>query len=138
MGAVLLDGAGKTIKELSLYLGEATNNVAEYCALIVALQEALRGGHQRVEVFTDSELLARQVSGEYRVKDKQLQWLHALIQHLVGSFERFELSHFPRTENRRADRLASRAVTEYLKKHPSPSRTRAVSPPVDLRQASLF
>lgn len=138
MGAILMDGAGKTVKELSVYLGEATNNVAEYCALILALQEALCLGCRQAEVFTDSELLARQVSGQYRVRDKRLQWLHALIQHLVQSFDRFELRHFPREENRRADRLANRAVTDYLKRHPVSSVPKPPVPAPDLRQASLF
>ncbi len=66
-------------------------------------------------VSTDSELLARQVDGTYRVKDKRLQWLHVLIRHLIQGFDRFEIRHIPRTENRAADRLANRAVNESLK-----------------------
>ena len=112
---VLSDSNGKRVKELAVYLGEATNNVAESCALILALQEALHLNSRRVSVSTDSQLLARQVTGEYRVKDKQLQWLHALIRHLMGAFDRFEIRHVPREENRPADRLANRAVTEGLK-----------------------
>lgn len=112
---VLSDSRGKQVKELAVYLGETTNNVAESCALILALQEALHLGGRRVSVFTDSQLLARQVTGEYRVKDKQLQWLHALIRHLIASFDRFEIQHLPREENRAADRLANRAVNEGLK-----------------------
>ena len=114
-GVLLSDPRGKRVKELAIYLGEATNNVAESCALILALQEALHLGGRRVSVFTDSELLARQVMGVYKVKDKQLQWLHALIRHLVAAFERFEIQHVPRKENRSADRLANRAVDQGLK-----------------------
>ncbi len=114
-GAVLSDSRGKRVKELAVYLGEATNNVAESCALILALQEALHLGGRRVSVFTDSELLARQVTGVYRVKDKQLQWLHALIRNLTAAFDRFEIRHVPREENRLADRLANRAVNEGLR-----------------------
>ena len=114
-GVVLSDSKGKRVKELAVYLGEATNNVAESCALILALQEALRLTGRRVSVSTDSQLLARQVTGEYRVKDKQLRWLHALIRNLTEAFDEFEIRHVPREENRAADRLANRAVTEGLK-----------------------
>ena len=113
-GVVLSDSRGKKIKELAVYLGESTNNVAETCALILGLQEALRLGGRKVSVLTDSELLARQVTGEYRVKDKQLQWLHALIRNLAEAFE-FKIQPVPREQNREADRLANRAVNEGLK-----------------------
>lgn len=112
----MADGSGRCLRELAIYLGEATNNVAETCALILALQTALQMGHSRVTVWTDSELLARQVTGVYRVKDRSLQWLHALIQNLRQGFELFEIQHVPRERNRKADRLANRAVTEGLKK----------------------
>ena len=101
---------------MAVYLGEATNNVAETCALILALQAALQMGRARVLVRTDSELLARQVSGEYRIKDKSLQWLHALIRNLQEGFDSFEIRHVPREENRKADRLANRAVLEGVRK----------------------
>lgn len=114
-GVVLSDSRGKKLKELSVYLGESTNNVAETCALILGLQEALRLGSLKVLVLTDSELLARQVTGEYRVKDKQLQWLHALIRNLAEAFDQFKIQHIPREENRAADRLANKAVTEGLR-----------------------
>jgi ribonuclease HI len=114
-GAVLSDPRGRKVKELSVYLGESTNNVAETCALILALQEALRLGSRRVSVLTDSELLARQVTGAYRVKDERLQLLHALIRPLKESFDRFEIRHVPREENKAADRLANKAVTEGLR-----------------------
>lgn len=116
VGAVLTNGSGRKLKEVSIYLGEATNNVAESCALIVALQEALKFSPGEVKVFTDSELLARQVTGRYRVKNQQLQWLHVLIQSLLQGFGRFEICHIPREQNRHADRLASRAAAEGLKR----------------------
>ena len=114
-GVVLSDSRGKKLKELSIYLGESTNNVAETCALILGLQEALRLGSQKVSVLTDSELLQRQVTGLYRVKDERLRLLHALINPLKESFERFEIQHVPREENRAADRLANKAVTQGLR-----------------------
>lgn len=115
VGIVLEEGAGHRAQEKAIYLGTATNNVAETCALILALQSALRMKAAQVEVFTDSELLARQVTGRYRVKDTHLQWLHVLIRNLIEGFDSFQIQHVPREKNRAADRLANRAVTEGLK-----------------------
>ncbi len=137
-GAVLAGSGGRRRSEVCAFLGEATNNVAEYCALILALQRALRLGCGRVEVSTDSELLARQVNGEYRVRDKQLQWLHALVEHLRGEFEEFRIRHVPREENRAADRLANRAVAEWLRKHPPAKRRSQASEPAPSGQPTLF
>jgi ribonuclease HI len=114
-GVVLSDSRGKKLKEMAVYLGESTNNVAETCALILGLQEALRLGSRRVSVLTDSQLLQRQVTGLYRVKDERLRLLHALIRPLAESFDRFEIRHVPREENRAADRLANQAVTQGLR-----------------------
>jgi len=136
-GILLTDGNGRHLKELAVYLGEATNNVAESIALILALQEALKAGRLKVFVSTDSELLARQVTGEYRVKDRQLKWLHVLIRSLIDAMERFEIRHVPREQNRKADRLANRAVSEGLKRKPASSRKSSPAVP-DLRQPSLF
>ena len=125
VGIVLQEPATRRSKEVSLYLGETTNNVAESCALILALQTALQMKAVRVSVFTDSELLSRQVTGEYRVKDARLQWLHVLIRNLIQGFDSFEIQHIPREKNRLADRLAGRAVSENLKKNPAGHRKKA-------------
>lgn len=114
-GIAISDSKGRIVKELAVYLGECTNNVAETCALILALQEALRMGASGVSVSTDSQLLACQVNGEYRVKDKNLQVLHALIRPLAEGFDRFDIRHVPREENKAADRLANQAVNQGLK-----------------------
>ncbi len=139
IGAILADGTGRKRKELSVYLGETTNNVAETCALILALQQALQMGAKRVTVLSDSELLTRQVTGLYRVKNTELKWLHVLIRNLVGGFDDFKIQHVPRTENRQADRLANRAVTEALKKMPArQSRKRSASVPPRPDQPTFF
>lgn len=119
-------------------LGEATNNVAESLALIVSLQEALRRRARRVTVETDSELLARQVTGAYRVKDRQLQWLHVLIQHLLPSFSRFEIRHIPRAQNRQADRLAGRAANQSLRRAGAVARKPKAVSKADPAQLTLF
>jgi len=107
---VFFDGKPQPVKQLARYLGETTNNVAEYMALIYALQEALRDGYVDVSVKTDSELLARQINGQYRVRDTQLRLLHGLAHHLTEQFQHFSISHIPREQNARADRLAGQAA----------------------------
>jgi ribonuclease HI len=113
---VFLASASGPAKRLAKPLGEATNNVAEYLALLYALQEALRAGYSSVLVRTDSELLARQMSGRYRVRDRSLQWLHGLAVHLQDGFEHCRIEHVPREQNRLADQLAgtaARAAAQY-------------------------
>lgn len=109
-GIVCTDGGGQPAWQFSKHLGQATNNVAEYLALIYALQEALGHGYRAVTVKTDSELLARQVGGQYRVRDAQLRWLHGLAGHLAEQFARVTVQHVPREQNRLADRLAGEAA----------------------------
>ena len=110
VGVVFLDGAAKPIREFGHYIGETTNNVAEYLALLYALQEALQNGYTAVAVKTDSELLARQVSGRYKVRNAQLRLFHDLALHLIRGFRQCTIEHVPRTQNTLADRLAGQAV----------------------------
>lgn len=103
---------GSEVASLYGYLGRATNNVAEYQALLHGLRFALARGASRVEVFSDSELLVRQIEGRYRVKSPGLQPLHREAQGLLARFERSRVAHVPRERNREADALANRAVDE--------------------------
>jgi ribonuclease HI len=96
--------------ELYGYLGQATNNVAEYQALLHALRYALAQGARRVEICSDSELVVRQIEGRYRVKHPGLAPLHREALGLLASFERARLRHVAREENRDADRLANLAL----------------------------
>lgn len=114
IGILIRGSDGKEIKRLSEYIGHATNNAAEYMAFIFALQESLNLKADRVEVFTDSELLARQFTGEYKVKDPFIKLIQRQIKHLTGFFEEVSVRHIPREENREADRLANRAIEEFL------------------------
>jgi ribonuclease HI len=98
------------------YLGRATNNVAEYQALIHALRYALSRGARRVRIFSDSELVVRQVEGRYRVKHPDMIPLHAEARALLTRFEEARVSHVPREQNREADRLANRALDEKASK----------------------
>jgi ribonuclease HI len=114
---VVIEFGNKTY-EHSAYIGVATNNVAEYEALIRGLEEALALGAQEVEARMDSELLAKQLSGEYRVKHPGLLPLYQKVLRLVASFRRVTFAHVPRQENKRADKLAKDAVRKAPKGSP--------------------
>jgi len=103
---------GSEVASLFGYLGTATNNVAEYQALVHGLRFALARGASSVEVFSDSELLVRQIEGRYRVKNAGLQPLHREAQGLLARFAKARVAHVPRERNREADALANRAVDE--------------------------
>jgi len=99
----------KPWKGLYRYLGEQTNNYAEYSALLAALDFALDSGFSSLTVHSDSELLVRQVEGIYRVKNPGLKVLHALAAERISRLRRFKICHIPREKNRRADALANLA-----------------------------
>lgn len=109
-GVVIQTPKGETLKTLSVSLGHSTNNIAEYAALVLALQEALLMGSDELRVFTDSELVARQWSGDYKVKDASLKVLFTLASHLKQGFKKLEVSHVPRERNKLADEAANRAL----------------------------
>lgn len=109
-GVVLTTAQGEPLAAFSKYLGRATNNVAEYQALLAALDYALGRRHLRLRVISDSELLVRQVEGRYKVKSPDLKPLHERVLQLVGRFEAFAIVYLPREQNREADRLANRAL----------------------------
>lgn len=113
-GVIVLDADGRTILEKARYLGKATNNVAEYTALIDGLREAADLGARQVAVRTDSELVARQMKGEYKVKDVKLKELFAEAQRLWRGFAVTDITHVQRENNKEADRLANRAVDSFL------------------------
>jgi len=103
---------GQSVAALYGYLGRTTNNVAEYQALLHGLQFALGRGVRRVEVFSDSELMVKQLHGAYRVRQPHLMPLHRLAKELLARFESAAVTHVLREHNREADRLANRAVDE--------------------------
>jgi len=103
---------GAELAQLYGYLGPASNNVAEYQALLHGLRYALARGARRVHVFSDSELVVRQMSGAYRVKHPAMVPLHREAQALRSRFEEFRLAHVRREQNKDADRLANRALDE--------------------------
>ena len=109
-GVVLTDAEGTPVKTLSVPLGRQTNNTAECCALILAMQEALLLGAKELQIHADSELIVRQFNGEYKVKEDSLKTLHALAAHLKPGFTRLSVSHVPREKNKLADAEANRAL----------------------------
>ena len=115
-GAVILDRNGTVVKELSRYLGHATNNVAEYEGLLMGLEALLRLGKKRICVQSDSQLLVRQLNGEYRVKDEKLKALFQKAMSLLRQFDAYRILHVPRELNKLADRLANKGIDEANKK----------------------
>ncbi|HEX9437698.1 MAG TPA: reverse transcriptase-like protein [Candidatus Limnocylindria bacterium] len=111
-GALLLDETGKPIAELTLSLGHATNNVAEYRALILGLEEARRLGIEQIDVRMDSLLVVRQMQGLWKIKHPGLRPLALRAGALLAQFGQRTIEHIPREENSRADRLANRAIDE--------------------------
>jgi ribonuclease HI len=106
-GGVIVGADGALIAEVSEYLGVATNNVAEYRALILTLRRALDEGCSKVDIRMDSELVVRQLEGKYRVKDAKMRPLHAAALKLLSMFERADVRHVRREENTLADKLVN-------------------------------
>lgn len=119
IGVVIYEG-DNILKNISQYIGITTNNVAEYMALIYALQEALILNIRNISINTDSELLYRQIKGEYKVKNEILNLLHKISSHLLSGFEKVEINNIPREKNKEADKLAVIAIEKrpvLLKKY---------------------
>ncbi|RJP23883.1 MAG: reverse transcriptase-like protein [Candidatus Abyssobacteria bacterium SURF_5] len=110
IGIVVKNQNGETLSEVSEAIGKATNNYAEYTALIRALEEARRLGATEVKCLSDSELVVRQMKGEYGIKSKSLLPLVSEAQALRRTFHRFGIRHIPREQNKRADQLAGLAL----------------------------
>jgi ribonuclease HI len=107
---------GETIKNISAYIGNSTNNVAEYMALIYALQEALILKAENLKINTDSQLLHRQLNRIYKVKNPNIIGLYNQAMHLISGFRQVLIEDIPRENNRGADKLATAAIKKQLKK----------------------
>ena len=107
---VVFQKDGKIIQEFCKDIGQATNNVAEYSALIFALTKAKELDAEKLSVYTDSELMFRQLTGKYKVKNEHLKPLFEQANELASSFERVEIQHVMREKNKDADRLANEAL----------------------------
>ena len=115
IGAVIYNKDDKILAQISEYLGVATNNQAEYKALIAALKKAKELGVEKVECYLDSELVVKQLNHEYKVKNKDLAPLFLEIHNLVVSFKSINFFHIRREYNKEADRLANEAMDKGTK-----------------------
>lgn len=113
IGVVVCEN-GQVIKNLSFYIGETTNNIAEYSSLIYGLQEALILKAEKVKVNTDSQLLYRQIRKEYKVKNTQIRVLYNQVLHILEAFADSKIDFIPREKNRGADKLATLAIKRAL------------------------
>jgi ribonuclease HI len=114
-GAILRDASsGETVAEIATFLGIRTNNYAEWTAVEAALSEALRLGATHVDLRMDSELVARQISGRYRVKHPDLRPIHARVMAMLGRLAGYSVGHVPRELNKDADRLSNVAIDAPL------------------------
>ena len=108
--AILTDGAGAKLHAQASFLGQTTNNVAEYTAIIKALEAAKQIGAKELVIFSDSELLVKQVNGQYRVKSERIRPLFRQAVNLLGQFEGWKVQHIAREKNKEADKLVNRAL----------------------------
>lgn len=109
-GVVIEDEVGRPVAELSEYLGRQTNNYAEYSGLLAALSYAIKHGFKALKVISDSELMVKQINGEYKVSSPTLKDLHAQAMKLIDQMDCFEIKHVLREKNKEADRLANLAM----------------------------
>ena len=115
-GVVLHDAAGRRVEGLSRFLGHRTNNYAEYQGLLAALDYALQHGHTALKVFSDSELMVRQIQGRYKVRSPDLLPLYQQAKTLTARLQWFRIEHVRREHNREADKLANKAMDEGSKR----------------------
>lgn len=111
-GAVLFADNGGELIAKSVYLGTCTNNVAEYKALLIGLEEALRLGCNELAIALDSELIVRQIQGRYKVKNETLAALFAEVREYLARFGKWTITHVPRAQNARADQLANKGIDQ--------------------------
>jgi ribonuclease HI len=111
-GAVLLDDTNRELAARSVYLGTCTNNVAEYKALLIGLQEALQLGCTDLAIALDSELIVRQIQGRYKVKNETLLILFNEVRKHLARFVTWSITHVPRAQNARADQLANKGIDQ--------------------------
>jgi ribonuclease HI len=110
IGVVVSAPDGEVLDESQRRIGDTTNNVAEYQAVLLGLERARALGATEVEVVNDSELVARQIEGRYKVKQPHLKPLHRQARDALGAFERWSISSVPRAQNARADALVNEAL----------------------------
>lgn len=116
IGVVICQNS-QVLKNISNYIGHSTNNLAEYTALIYALQEALILRAQSLKINTDSELLYRQIKKEYKVRNPSIFGLYSQVLYLMSAFKEVSINHISRKDNKGADKLATKAIKEAIRKY---------------------
>lgn len=112
VGVAIFEG-DVSLEQISMPIGDATNNIAEYSALIHGLIQALRLKADHVTILTDSQLVCRQVAGAYKIKSVHLKFLHDQVVSLLRTFQKAEVKHIPREQNKIADRLAACSLKTF-------------------------
>lgn len=130
-GVVIRDPKGEIVARLKKYIGQSTNNVAEYFGLIAALDYAENHGIRALHVRSDSELLVKQMCGQYKVRSEDLRPLFERAKKMSQSFEAFRIDHVYREQNSEADALANQAMDETSRTGTSPSPATGNPPPKD-------
>ena len=121
IGVVITDESANVVKNIAKFIGNATNNVAEYTAAVFGIEEARNLGAGELVINTDSELLAKQLGGEYKIKNSALKDLYAKIMKLLNSFSEVRVNQIERAENKDADKLANKAIDQAAQKRPGKS-----------------
>ena len=115
-GVYIQDENGEKVAELNEYLGIRTNNFAEYSGLLAALDFALKHNHPRLRVVSDSELMVKQIKGQYKVKSPDLRPLYDEAKRRIAQLDSFSIQHVLRNKNKEADRLANEAMDRGMRK----------------------
>ena len=138
-GVMIEDEAGRPVAKLSEYLGKQTNNYAEYSGLLAALTYALKHGFKALKVFSDSELMVKQIKGQYRVNSPELRPLYEEARRRISRLDHFQIQHVLREKNRHADRLANLAMDRGMGRAPSPEPAPppAAAPPAPAKAVML-
>ncbi len=110
VGVAVQNEKGQIVQRLYKFIGNATNNQAEYSALILGIEEALKQSAQEVEFFMDSDLVVKQLTGRYQVRSVDLLPFYRQVQELLQGIPRYSIRHVPRALNRVADELANKAI----------------------------
>jgi ribonuclease HI/probable phosphoglycerate mutase len=117
IGAVFRDETGNILGTLKRYIGNCTNNEAEYQALIMGLEEAAKRGYGSLDIFMDSELVVNQLNGTYRVKNKNLLKYNLAARDLLSTIGTYKVKHIDRSENKLADQLANEAIDDHMNRY---------------------
>jgi ribonuclease HI len=127
-GVYIQDDKGAVVAELSEYLGKKTNNYAEYSGMLAALQFALDKGHERLRIISDSELMVKQIKGQYRVNSPELRPLYEEARRRIAQLRAFQIQHVLRGKNKHADRLANLAMDRGMGRATPEAGVPGVSP----------